>query len=73
MSHSACANQHLPIFSITNSNPDILVSPLAIIAEEQNADCTKSVTQDQANLTVATGYTVQLSNPLNDSDVRPNA
>lgn len=46
------------------------MAPLAIIAEQANADCIKSITQDQANQPAGTGYTVLLANPLNNTQVR---
>lgn len=56
--------------SLANSNPSILVQPIAIIAIEPNYDCSKTITQQQASQPPSTGYTVLLANPLNSSDVR---
>jgi len=56
--------------SLANSNPSILVQPIAIIAIEQNYDCSKTITQQQSSQTPSTGYTVLFANPLNNSDVR---
>ncbi|KIM64895.1 hypothetical protein SCLCIDRAFT_1213000 [Scleroderma citrinum Foug A] len=54
---------------LANSNPSILVQPIAIIAIEPNYDCSKTITQQQASQPPSTGYTVLLANPLNSSDV----
>lgn len=54
---------------LANSNPSILVQPIAIIAIEQNYDCSKTITQQQSSQTPSTGYTVLFANPLNNSDV----
>lgn len=55
--------------SIANSDPKVLVSPQAIIAIEQNFDCSKTITQQQESFAVGTGYTIQFANPLNNTDV----
>ncbi|OBZ78457.1 hypothetical protein A0H81_02479 [Grifola frondosa] len=54
---------------IANSNPTIQSAPQAIIAIENNFDCSKTITQDQSNQVAATGYTIQLANPLNNTDI----
>ncbi|KAH7882486.1 hypothetical protein F5I97DRAFT_1987791 [Phlebopus sp. FC_14] len=54
---------------LTNSNPSILNAPLAIISVEYNYDCSKTITQQQAAQPAATGYTIQLANTLNGTDV----
>jgi hypothetical protein len=54
---------------VANSDPKILAAPIAIIAIENNYDCSKEITQDQANQAAGTGYTIQLANPLNNTDV----
>lgn len=58
--------------SIANSDPKVLVSPQAIIAIEQNFDCSKTITQQQESFAVGTGYIIQLANPLNSTDVSPH-
>jgi len=42
-----------------------------VIAIQKNYDCSITITQDQANQPVGTGWTVLLANPLNNTDVRP--
>lgn len=66
-----CKNTTIDQFTvlINNSDPKILVSPLAIIAIQQNYDCSITITQDQANQPAGTGWTVLLANPLNNTDV----
>lgn len=54
---------------IGNSDPTILVQPLAIIAQQNNFDCSIIITQDQANQAAGQGYTIYLANPLNNTDV----
>jgi hypothetical protein len=54
---------------IANKDPKILSAPLAVIAQQNNYDCSHLITQDQVNQTPATGYIVQLANPFNSSDV----
>ncbi|CDO75760.1 hypothetical protein BN946_scf184921.g36 [Trametes cinnabarina] len=54
---------------IANSNPAILVSPLAIIPQEPNYDCSKLITKDQINQGPGTGYTIQFANPFNETDI----
>jgi len=54
---------------IANQNPQVLTAPIAIIAVEDNFDCSKTITPDQANQPVGTGYIVQLANTLNSTDV----
>ncbi|KIJ15393.1 hypothetical protein PAXINDRAFT_169234 [Paxillus involutus ATCC 200175] len=54
---------------LTNTNPSILSGPLAIIAIQQNYDCSETITQQQSAQPAATGYTIQLTNPLNNTEV----
>ncbi|KAI6012066.1 hypothetical protein PISMIDRAFT_676937 [Pisolithus microcarpus 441] len=54
---------------LANSNPSILVQPIAIIAIQESYDCSKTITQQQSAQPAATGYTVLLANPLNSTDV----
>jgi len=53
---------------INNSNPKILTAPIAVIAIQENYDCSITITQDQANQPVGTGWSVIFANPLNSSD-----
>ena len=56
------------------TNPTTQFQPLAIIAIQENFDCSLELTQQQdANLVPGSGYIVQLANPFNSTDVRaPN-
>jgi len=54
---------------INNSDPKILTAPIAVIAIQNNYDCSITITQDQANQPVGTGWTVLLANPLNNTEV----
>jgi len=66
-----CQNTTYPQFTVlvNNTDPTILTSPLAIIAQQDNFDCSIIITQDQANQPAGTGWTILLANPLNISDV----
>jgi hypothetical protein len=54
---------------VANSDPKILTSPIAILAQQNNFDCSKTITQDLVNQTPATGYTVQLADPFNSTHI----
>jgi len=54
---------------IGNSNVDIFPEPQAIVAIEDNFDCSETISGQQANLTPSSGYFIQLANPLNNTDV----
>jgi hypothetical protein len=54
---------------VNNTNPTILAAPEAIVANVPNADCSQSITVQQAALTPSTGYTVVLANILNETEV----
>jgi len=54
---------------INNTDPTVLTAPIAVIAIQNNYDCSITITQDQANQPVGTGWTVLLANPLNNTDV----
>ncbi|KAF9240447.1 hypothetical protein BU15DRAFT_87657 [Melanogaster broomeanus] len=54
---------------IANSNPSILVAPMAIISIQENYDCSKLLTQQQVVQPVGTGYTIQFANILNGTDI----
>ncbi|KAH8101887.1 hypothetical protein BXZ70DRAFT_1063900 [Cristinia sonorae] len=54
---------------LANSDPKILVSPIAIIGIQNNFDCSKSITQDMFNQPPGTGYTVILADTINNTNV----
>ncbi|OJA20607.1 hypothetical protein AZE42_07761 [Rhizopogon vesiculosus] len=54
---------------LTNSNLSILPAPLAIIAVQDNFDCSVTITQQQSAQPAGTGYVVQLANIINGTDV----
>lgn len=56
--------------SIANSNPSVLTAPLPIIPTVPNYVCSKLITATQLNVPAATGYTIQLTNIFNNTDVR---
>ena len=55
--------------SIQNSNQNIFANSLAILAIQQNADCSITVSQDVVNQTPGPGYTISFANPINNTDV----
>ena len=44
-------------------------TPQAILAQENNFDCSKLLTADQVSMPAGSGYFVQLANPFNETDV----
>lgn len=70
---STFSSQHGLLYHhrVNNVDPKIFPAPLAVIAIQKNFDCSITITQDQANQPVGTGWTVLLANPLNNTDVRP--
>lgn len=66
-----CQNTTITSFGvlINNTDPKVLVSPMAIISIQQNFDCSIVVTQDQASQPAGTGWTILLVNPVNLTDV----
>jgi len=63
-----CRNTQISTFTVVvmNSNPQILAAPEAYLANLKNADCSELIQPNQ--FTPATGYTIGLANPLNQSD-----
>ena len=59
----------MPRPSIANSDINVLVAPLPFISQQNNFDCSKLITKDQVNMRPTTGYTIQLANPFNLTDV----
>ncbi|KAI0249751.1 hypothetical protein BJV78DRAFT_1276034 [Lactifluus subvellereus] len=54
---------------VNNTNPTILAAPEAIVANIPNADCSHSITLQQAVLTPATGYTVIFADILDQTKI----
>jgi len=54
---------------IANSNPSVLVAPLPIIPTLDNFVCSKLIASTILNVPAATGYTIQLSNIFNNTDI----
>jgi len=65
---AAAAN---PTFTVllANSNPDILVAPLAIIGIQNNFDCSQTITADQVSAAAGTNYTILFSSVNNQTAV----
>ena len=60
-----------PCCSITNQNSHVIVTPIQIIAVENNLDCSQTIPPQQQIIPPGTGYIIQLADPLNATDVRP--
>jgi len=54
---------------LNNTNPTILTSAEAIVANVNNADCSHTITTQQADLTPATGYTLIFADPINQTKI----
>ncbi|KAG1843092.1 hypothetical protein C8R48DRAFT_751001 [Suillus tomentosus] len=54
---------------LANSNLSVLPAPLAIIAVQENFDCSKSITQQQSAQPAGTGYVIQFASTLNETDI----
>ena len=54
---------------IGNQDKNVLVQPIAIIAIQNNFDCSELITKDKVNMPPATGYTIQLADPFNETNV----
>ncbi|KAG1732974.1 hypothetical protein EDB19DRAFT_1639953 [Suillus lakei] len=54
---------------LANSNPLVLVAPFALIAVQENNDCSEGITQQQSAQPAGTGYTIQFASTLNSSDI----
>ncbi|KIK70047.1 hypothetical protein GYMLUDRAFT_236488 [Collybiopsis luxurians FD-317 M1] len=64
-----CNESQVQNFTVLVDNPN-MASALAIIAQQPNYVCSLLVTKDQMGaLAVGTGYTVQLADPLNNTNV----
>jgi len=54
---------------VNNTSPTILAAPEAIVANVPNADCSHVITQQQAALTPATGYTLVFADIIDQTKV----
>ncbi|KZV76721.1 hypothetical protein PENSPDRAFT_673350 [Peniophora sp. CONT] len=54
---------------LNNTNVNILPSPMAILANLNNADCSHTITTQQAALTPSTGYTIVLADQLDQTKI----
>ncbi|THU96212.1 hypothetical protein K435DRAFT_828941 [Dendrothele bispora CBS 962.96] len=55
--------------SINNPDKTLLTDRLAIIAQQNNFDCSKLITQDQVTQAPGKGYTIQLADILNNTHI----
>ena len=65
------AHAHTHAHSVGNVNQNVLTSPLPILAQQNNFDCSKQLDSTQLNFGAGDGYFVQFANPFNNTDVRP--
>ncbi|KAG2743160.1 hypothetical protein P692DRAFT_20172391 [Suillus brevipes Sb2] len=54
---------------LSNSNIAVLAAPIAIIAIQENYDCSKTITQQQSAQAAGTGYTLLFASTLNSTDI----
>jgi len=54
---------------LNNTNQNILTSPIAIDANLANADCSHTITTQQAQLTPATGYTLVIADQIDQRTI----
>jgi len=66
MSWTCNTNTQYPSFTVMVQHPTLEPIPLAIIAIQNNYDCSHLLTPQ---LTAGTGWTVLFANPLNNTDV----
>jgi len=66
-----CAEAPVQSYTILIANKDIkiLTAPIAIVAIANNADCSRTITQDQVTQPVGGGYTLLLADTLNQTKV----
>jgi hypothetical protein len=55
--------------SINNVNPSVFQGPLAVIAVQNNFDCSVTISQNQVSQPAGTGYIITLADTLNNTDV----
>ncbi|KAJ3504144.1 hypothetical protein NLJ89_g8095 [Agrocybe chaxingu] len=53
---------------VNNTDPTVLVSPMAVIDIQQNFQCSITISQNQANQPAGTGWTLLFANPFNSTD-----
>jgi len=63
-----CNNSPVNNFTVLIKNPNT-PSPLAIIAQQQNDQCSLAISQDQANQPAGSGYFILFADPLNNTNV----
>jgi len=54
---------------LNNTNPTVLTAAEAIVALVPNADCSHTITTQQANLTPGTGYTLVFADPIDQTKI----
>jgi len=66
-----CTNTSFSSFTvlINNTNPSLLLGPLAFIAIQQNYQCSVTVSQDQVDQPPGPGYTLLFADSLNNTNV----
>ncbi|KAJ7129094.1 hypothetical protein C8R46DRAFT_1143772 [Mycena filopes] len=66
-----CGESTFTTFTISLANPDIklLTATTAVIAIEQNYNCAQTISSSLLNAPLGDGYTIQLGNPLNATEI----
>ncbi|KAL0569188.1 hypothetical protein V5O48_012786 [Marasmius crinis-equi] len=68
-----CNNSQAMNFTVIIKNADPSTNlnngGIAFIAQQENSQCSKEITQNQSNQAAAKGYTIVFANPLNNSDI----
>ncbi|KAJ7041571.1 hypothetical protein C8F04DRAFT_1079286 [Mycena alexandri] len=66
-----CGESTFPTFtvSLANANISLLTATTAIIAIEQNYNCAQTIIASLQSAPIGDGYTVQLGNPLNATQI----
>jgi len=54
---------------VNNIDPKVFLGPLAVIAIQQNSDCSVTISQDQISQPAGSGYVITFANPLNNTNV----
>ncbi|KAI5888122.1 uncharacterized protein SCHCODRAFT_02635773 [Schizophyllum commune H4-8] len=66
-----CEDSPYQSFSVylTNTDVNVLSGPIGIIATQNNYDCSKTITQQQAAQPAGKGYKILLTDPLNMTNI----
>ncbi|CAA7268617.1 unnamed protein product [Cyclocybe aegerita] len=54
---------------VNNTDPTVLVSPMAVISVQENFQCSITISQNQANQPAGTGWTLLFASIFNSSEI----